>query len=192
MFLPAAEDRFQQGLHRLASGRARDALPFISEAIRIHHESEGDGYSQATYLSYHGLCLCLTRSEMYRGVRDCREATQMDPCNAAIWWNLGRVALMVGRRAEAQRAFHKGLHVQPGHAGIVRDLDRMGRRRPPVLGFLSRSHPSNRLLGRLRHLFSPSKPELQPPAVRARVSARASRSGVASTRGEAWGSRLAS
>jgi len=172
MFLAAADDRFQQGMRRLARGRARDALPFIVEAMRIQQEADGTGFSRATYLSYHGLCLCLTRNRVHEGLRDCRLAGEMDPCNPAIWWNLGRVALMLGRRGEAHRAFRKGLRVQAGHSGITRDLEKMGLRRPPVLTFLSRGNPINKLLGRIRHMRAPSPAVAEPsdaPRTRLRV-----------------------
>ena len=93
MFVQEAEARFQQGLQQLARGHAREALPFISAAIERQSRTDATGHGQATYLSYHGLCLCLTRTAMSEGYRHCRRASEMDPCSADIWWNLGRAAL---------------------------------------------------------------------------------------------------
>jgi Flp pilus assembly protein TadD len=149
MLVREAEDRFQRGMQHLARGRARDALPFITAAVEAQTEIDANAHGQATYLSYQGLCLCLTRSGVHTGVQLCRRASKMDPCNPEIWRNLGTVTLMVGRRAEAHRAFLEGLRVQPGHPGIVRDLRRMGIRRRPILPSLGRSNPINILLGRL-------------------------------------------
>ena len=153
MFVQDAENRFQEGLQHLASGRARDALPFIGAALEVQEGRVSGGLGQAIYLSYQGLCLCLTRTDSYGGLRHCRRAADMNPFNPEIWWNLGRVALIVGRRAEAHRAFRKGLRVSPGHPSLSRCLLRMGQRCEPVLSFVSRSNPINVLLGRLRRRF---------------------------------------
>jgi len=152
MLVREAEDRFREGLRHLARGRAREALPFITAAVDLQTKFDPTAHAQATYLSFQGLCLCLTRSGVHSGVQLCRRASEMDPCNPDIWRNLGSVTLMVGRRAEAYRAFNAGLRVQAGHPGIVRDLRRMGIRSRPVLPSLARSNPINVLLGRLGRL----------------------------------------
>jgi predicted Zn-dependent protease len=152
MLVREAEDRFREGLQHLARGRAREALPFIAAAVELQTKTDATAHCQATYLSFQGLCLCLTRSGVHTGVRLCRRASRMDPCNPDIWRNLGTVSLMVGRRGEAYRAFQEGLRVQPGHPAILRDLRRMGIRSRPALPSLSRSNPINVLLGRLGRL----------------------------------------
>lgn len=150
MFVQEAENRFRTGLEHLSRGRARDALPFIGAAVEVQQETDAGGHAQATYLSYHGLCLCLTRSSMSGGLQKCRLAAKMDPINPEVWWNLGQVALILERKGEAYRSFREGLRMYPRHPRINNSLQRMGVRRPAVLSFLSRRNPINRLLGRLR------------------------------------------
>ncbi len=162
MFVQEAENRFQTGLQHLARGRARDALPFIGAAVEVQHERTTGGRGQAIYLSYQGLCLCLTRSDVHGGLHRCRRAAKFDPISLEIWWNLGRAALMVGHRGEAYRAFREGLRICPGHPSLSRCLLRMGRRRPPVLSFLARCHPINVLLGRLRPRVNPDRSMAKP------------------------------
>ena len=111
MFVQEAENRFQAGLQHLARGRAQDALPFIGAAVEVQQERSTGDHAQAVYLSYQGLCLCLTRTNLRGGLSQCRQATKFDPTNLEVWWNLGRVALIVGRRAEAYRAFRAGCPV---------------------------------------------------------------------------------
>jgi Flp pilus assembly protein TadD len=140
-------------MDQLARGRARDALPFISAALEAHRRNDWTGQERASYLSYQGLCRCLTRSDMHAGLRECRRAAELDPWDPDIWWNLGRVSLMAGRRSHAHQAFMEGLGLQPDHAGISRELRRMGVRRRPALRFLERSHPLNVWMGRFASLF---------------------------------------
>ena len=156
MIVREAEVRFREGLQQLERGRARDALPLLAAAVKIQQGADGSGFTQATYRSYHGLCQCLAGSEMYRGLRSCRRASKSDPTNPAIWFNLGRAALILGRRSEAHRAFRRGLRNQPGHPGITRALHTLGRRRRPILRFLPRQSLINVLLGRTCAYFSAS------------------------------------
>ena len=150
MIAREAERCFREGLQQLEYGRAREALPLLASALRIQNNSDSSGFIQATYKSYHGLCQCLAGSEMYRGLCSCRQASKTDPTNPAIWFNLGRAAMIVSRRDEAHRAFRRGLQIQPGHPGITRALTTMGVRRGPVLGFLPRGSFVNVFLGRMR------------------------------------------
>jgi hypothetical protein len=55
-----------------------------------------------------------------------------------------------GFKAEAIRYLRRGLMIDPANAGLAEDLERLGRRRVPVLQFLPRNHPLNRWLGRVR------------------------------------------
>jgi hypothetical protein len=56
-----------------------------------------------------------------------------------------------GFKSEAIRYLRRGLMIDPANAGLAEDLERLGRRRMPVLQFLPRNHPVNRWLGRMRH-----------------------------------------
>jgi hypothetical protein len=56
-----------------------------------------------------------------------------------------------GRPTEAIEILEKGMVSAGRDFRIRRALEKLGTRREPVLGFLHRSHPLNRTLGRLRH-----------------------------------------
>jgi hypothetical protein len=49
--------------------------------------------------------------------------------------------------------------IDPANTCLAEDLQRLGRRRLPVLQFLPRHHPLNRWLGRLRRRFGGLPPE---------------------------------
>jgi tetratricopeptide (TPR) repeat protein len=150
MLLQSAEASFRGGMELLEQGRVRDALGYFSGAIEIQRTASGDSPGEPRYLSYYGLCLGITRGNLREALECCRSAASREPYNGDAWWNLGRVALIAGRRGEAYRALHKGLDALPGHGGVLRDLERLGVRRPPVLSVVGRSHPLNVMLGRLR------------------------------------------
>ena len=148
MLIQAAEESFQQGVSLLGRGRKREALAFFNGAVEIERRF-GAERPQARYLSYYGLCLSHTNGDQHEAVRACREAATLEGYRPEVCWNLGQVLLSNGKRAEAFQAFQRGLKLQPGHPGILKDLQRMGKRRSPVLRFLSRSHPVNIALGRI-------------------------------------------
>lgn len=149
MLIQAAEDSFRQGMSAFEEGRGREAMAFFEAAIKLEKRF-GARMPQARYLSHYGLCLGTVMRRRREGVRYCREAANLEAYNADIQCNLGRVLLAAGIRKEAYRAFIAGLKMDPGHAGIVRELKQMGIRRRPVLPFLARDNRLNIMLGRIR------------------------------------------
>ena len=68
-----------------------------------------------------------------------------------LYLNLAEVYQYAGRPREAMDVLDKGLAVAGRDFRIRRAREKIGRRRAPVLSFLSRNHPLNRLLGKWRH-----------------------------------------
>jgi len=151
-----AEDSFKEGKQRLDAGRPREALAFFKSAMALDELEFEQGRGQARYRSYYGLSLCLTRNGLRDALLHCRKATEMESYSPDLWWNLGRVALVIRHHGEGHRAFEQGLRCESNHAGILREVKRMGIRRPPMLPFLARGHALNVTLGRLRAKVRPT------------------------------------
>ena len=151
MICKQAEDRFIEGRKLLARNKVRKALTLFREAIEIERQARGGSeLASPRYHSYYGLCLCLCRTDLRQALQQCRMAAKRDRLRPDIWWNLGRVALAGNRRGEAYRAFEAGLHILPGHTGMLRDLGMLGVRKPPVMSFLPRQSRLNITLGKMR------------------------------------------
>lgn len=148
MLVQAAETRFQRGLEALRDGRNLEALALFEAALELERRL-GARAPQARYLSYYGLCLAHDGSQVREGADFCRQAIALEFYNADLFWNYGRVLLVSERRKEAFAAFVKGLSVQKNHQDILRELSKMGWRKPPLLPFLPRGHRINVALGRL-------------------------------------------
>jgi tetratricopeptide (TPR) repeat protein len=153
MLVQAAEVRFQRGLQALKEGRSLEALALFEAALELERRL-GARQPQARYLSYYGLCLAQEGSKPRDGAKFCRQAIALEFFNADLFWNYGRVLLLSERRREAFTAFVEGLSVQKNHQEILRELGRMGWRKPPVLVFLARANPINVALGKM---FRPSR-----------------------------------
>lgn len=150
MLVRTAEESFDKGMRALEDDRWREALAFFEAAIQLERRSRV-AQPQARYLSYYGLCLGVAGKKRRQAVEFCRKAALLEEYNPDIHWNLGRVLLVAGRRREAHRALRTGLRQEPNHAGLRRELQRMGVRRRPVLSFLARGNPVNVMLGRMRN-----------------------------------------
>jgi tetratricopeptide (TPR) repeat protein len=150
MLVRPAEDSFVRGIEALQRGRGIEALALFEAAVVIERRQRV-ATPQARYLSFYGLCLGLEARRVAEGIRLCREALEMEFFNADLCWNLGRLLVAAGERGEAYLAFEKGLGLQSGHPGILRELRRLGKRRRPKVVFLARSNPVNVILGRLTY-----------------------------------------
>ena len=143
----AAERTFRKGKAALQSGDLIAALAHFEAAIRI--EQRRGIRPAGRYLSYYGACFALTTGRLEEARDACERGVEAEFYNADLQLNLGRVCLQAGDRAAAYRAFRAGLRLQGDHRGLRGALQAMGIRRRPRLAFLRRSHPFNRVLGRL-------------------------------------------
>jgi len=156
MLVQAAESRFQRGLAALEAGRGLEALALFEAAIELERRL-GAGSPQARYMSWYGLTIAIEAQRLREGAALCRQAIGLEFYNADLCWNYGRVLLAQDDRKGAFQAFLKGLKVQRNHAGIVRDLGRMGWRRRPAVPFLARRNPINVALGKLLRAGAPQR-----------------------------------
>jgi tetratricopeptide (TPR) repeat protein len=141
-----AKALFEQGTEHLAAGRAADALPCLRRAAER-------APAHARVRSALGVALATVERD-FEGARDlCESAVKQEFFNPDLYFNLARVYLTFGRRPEALRYLRRGQMIDPGHAGIARTLSKLGRRRLPVVPFLPRRHPLNRVFGSARKLI---------------------------------------
>ena len=160
MPLQGAEHFFRKGMACLSDHPGEAARHFLT-AIQLERR-QGVRRSEMRYLSYFGLASALAGGSLEEAVTACETAVGRQPGNPDLHANLARVHLMGGDPASALRTAAAGLAIDPEHREL-RSLLRTGeRRRRPPLRFLTRNHPVNRVLGRLR--ASLGAQEKAPPA----------------------------
>lgn len=101
--------------------------------------------------SYLGYGVASTRRQVADGRRLCRHAVRLEFYQPEAFLNLARTEVLAADRESAIDALERGLALDPDHPQLLALCKQLGRRRPPVLRFLSRRNLVNRLLGRLRH-----------------------------------------
>ena len=143
-----ADGAYRKGLDAVGQGDFLDALAYFEAALEL--SGGGPGRLQVAAMSYFGLCLAMASDRLAEARDICEAAVEAAPTNPEMHLNLSRVCVRQGDRAHAFRTLVRGLRASPRHAGIVEELRRLGFRRRPMVSFLPRHHPLNRLLGSLR------------------------------------------
>lgn len=137
---------FREGLARLRDGDAIAAIELLRQAAKRDPENP-------YYLSYFGLGLGHAEGMWGEAERLCHRAVCRGRRQAQLYLNLAEVYVSSGRRQAAADTLALGLHYMPYDARLRDEFSKLIIRRAQVLRFLPRTHPVNRALGRLRHLF---------------------------------------
>ncbi|HEV2298588.1 MAG TPA: tetratricopeptide repeat protein [Candidatus Acidoferrales bacterium] len=143
---------FKECLKRMRDGHPEDALSHARRAL-------GAAPKNPFYLSYTGLLAAMADRRFGDAETLCREALNLKCNHAQLYLNLAEVYNQAGRTPDAIETLEKGMVSAGRDFRIRRALERIGVRRAPLLTFLHRNHPVNRMLGRLRHRFAgPARP----------------------------------
>jgi len=134
------EKLFSRALDALAAGETPSALALLERALKLN--------DNRAWHSYLGYCIAKERGQVKKGSDLCRASLAFEPENPAHFLNLAKVHLVAGLKKEALEALRKGMSVG-GSPAIISLLEQIGNRKPPVLSFLPRANPANRVLGLL-------------------------------------------
>lgn len=128
-------DRAQQELDR---NNVLAALACLERALSI--------WDDPLWHSRLGFCIARQRGQITRAFKLCRSSIEHDPGNPLHYLYLGKVYLIAGNTYEALQSFRQGM-VLGGSPEIERMLEAIGRRKSPVIPFLSRGSLLNKYLG---------------------------------------------
>jgi Flp pilus assembly protein TadD len=135
---------FKQGLNFLRDNYAGRALPHMQRAMELDR-------SNPYYMSYLGVVLARSEQKWGEAERLCDAAVRMKRNQAQLYLNLAEVYAQAGRKDDAVDALQAGLKYARRDVRLTIAMNRLTRRREPVLSFLTRTHPVNRQLGMIRH-----------------------------------------
>ena len=148
----AAENCFKKGLVALAEGRPAEAAAMFEAAMVIERE-RSVSRPQMRYLSYYGLSLAQAKRANREAIKACETAARVDFFSPDLLLNLGKVYLLAGKTTKALETLDRGCKIAPNYKALRMEMEKADRRSAPPLRFLSRSHPVNRWLGKLRAQF---------------------------------------
>jgi len=135
-----AWEMFSKGLEALERDQAFLALSCLEQAKPLRENP--------LYCSSLALCLAKTRNAHDEAESLCREAMNNDRGNPTHYLHLGRILMLAGEKKKAVKTFREGLK-HGNDPRIIRELDNLGLRRPPIFPSLDRSHPLNKFGGLL-------------------------------------------
>jgi hypothetical protein len=118
--------------------------------------------------SWYGVTLVLVERNSNLGVTLCDDAVRVAGADPELLLNQARVHVALNQRERAVRAVNKGLELWPEDERLKVARLALGTRSSPVIPFLPRGNPLNKLLGRLRHRWRQSRSpqyELSPVAL---------------------------
>jgi predicted Zn-dependent protease len=104
--------------------------------------------------AYLGVCIAAGQRKFVTAEKLVKEILATRPYDPTAWYALGRINLLGGRRHHAFANFAKARSVSRQDSQVEQLIAEMDPRRSPVIGFLSRDHVLNVLLGRLRARFT--------------------------------------
>jgi len=139
-----AEKEFAQGIAALDGEDTLTALAYLERALKLH--------DHPGWYSFFGYCIARERGQHRKGRELCLSSLAVEPDVPAHYYNLGRVQMLSGDKEDALRVLREGM-AKGGSPEIVRLLDALGTRNPPVFPSLSRTNPLNRYLGLLLKRF---------------------------------------
>jgi Flp pilus assembly protein TadD len=111
-------------------------------------EQAGEMQHSSIVASYLGYCLAVNRQEFEKAISLGKEAVAEQPNNPDFCLNLGRIYLLAGKKDDALAILRQGLLFSRDER-IIAELEIHGTRKKPLIGFLHRSNPLNKYLGKL-------------------------------------------
>ena len=135
------------GIDHCRAGRWDRGVEYLGYVAKREPRGLGEA---GLFLSYLGCAVARTQDRTAEGLALCEQAVKVEFYQPENWANLAEVLLLSGRRGEAMNAVEQGIDID-SRFGRLREIHRrLGERRRPVVRFLDRSNPLNRLLGLLR------------------------------------------
>lgn len=137
---------------QLKEGRTKEAYAVLLKAVAEHPDDP-------FLLSYFGSLQAIVDKKFKSGIAACtrailllkKESFSEEGLYPVFYLNLGRACLAAGRKKDAIDAFKKGLRYDTGNSELKAELQRLGVRKKPPVSFLDRSHPVNRIIGKMLH-----------------------------------------
>jgi tetratricopeptide (TPR) repeat protein len=148
----SAENYFKKGLAALVDQNHEDASAFFRRALELDRD-RNRRQPDMRYLSYYGFSLARSGQSSTTAIQACRQAVAKQPLDPVLLLNLGRVYALAGKCTQALDAFERGLELAPDSRVLAQERDKLDRRGRPFVAALSREHPINKTLGRLRARF---------------------------------------
>jgi tetratricopeptide (TPR) repeat protein len=147
---------FEEVQHFLRHKNPKNALITLREALEKFPEDP-------FLLSYYGCLIAVAENSPWEGITICLDAIEklkrsmpfgIEFFYPAFYLNLGRAYMKFDSKADAIKAFKKGLKYDPDNHDILWEMKKVGERRRKSIPFLGRKNPINKYIGVILHKTS--------------------------------------
>lgn len=146
-----AQEAVAEAVKLTRQSKTSEALPIFENYLTpLSGGTISDRRSAAAAFSYYGYCVAKVRRKYADSVKYCDISLRANPLDPDHRANLAMVYLERGDRSKAVEALNAGLRLDHRNRRLHLILESIGRRKPPVLPFLSRNNPLNVWLGKRR------------------------------------------
>ena len=151
-FLSEVNRLFATGLENFEERNYQAALDFFSQA---NNSAEAFDPQRHRYLSYMGVCEVMMGE--ITGLDRCRKAALEETRFGDVFCNLAIAEFNHFSRRRALSAIQRGIRIDPRSSTLQSLLNQIDTRRRPLLPFLSRNNPINRIAGKVSYKLIPSR-----------------------------------
>ncbi|MEM7585689.1 MAG: hypothetical protein AAF560_20030 [Acidobacteriota bacterium] len=131
-----------------------EGLYWLSQAAAGDEHGHG---LPALFYCYLGFGVAKYQDQVAHGLRLCKRAVDLELYQPESYYFLARTHLLDGDRRAAFKVVERGLRIDATHGDLLELKNELGERRKPLISWLPRRHPVNRLLGKARHRLLGSK-----------------------------------
>jgi tetratricopeptide (TPR) repeat protein len=143
------EEQIRQAIELTREEQYREALELFEKNLAAVDGGSVQQKRLAAYaFSFYGVCMAKVQRRYGQAVQCCQISLKHNFLDPEHHHNLALVYLERGDRARAVETLNAGLRLDSRNRRIHRVFDEIGRRRPPVIPFLSRNNLLNIWLGK--------------------------------------------
>lgn len=140
-----------QGIDLCRAGYWNKGLKLL---VAVAEAEDRAGHLPGRFYSYLGYGMAEFENKYREGLRLCKHSVEVEFYQPENYVNLARTYLLMDARRSAIDAIERGLKIDHQNADLLELRREVGNRLDPVLPFLSRSSPVNRLLGKARYALT--------------------------------------
>lgn len=153
-----AQEAVREAVQLSRQAKTSEALTiFESFLTPLSGGTISDRRVAAGAFSYYGYCVAKVRRKYADGVKYCNISLRANPLDPDHRANLAMVYLERNDRSKAIEALNAGLRLDRKNKRLKLILESIGKRKNPVIPFLSRNNPLNIWLGKRRASKDPRR-----------------------------------
>lgn len=133
---------YERGVSLIKRGHPGDAVEHLEKALE-------KGYKSSACYSWLGLAIARSgRQRISTAEEFCKKAIEKEFYWPRYYINLAEVYLIWGKKEKAIKTLEAGLKIDKNNSAILKELQKLGIRKSPLIPFLSRTNPINKYLGK--------------------------------------------